>query len=364
MKLITARKRIIVPTVSLSKVPIILIIFLLILTNSCQKDQEVSRGTKDLLAKNSMPKELAGTSKNLANKSITIAGPIVLNNQSNLIIRGDSINGGTQACITLNNCTNIRITNCKLVNSNSVGIYVGNSSNIRIDSNYIANVSTGVFAASSKTIQVEFNQMQNMRGPYPKGSFVQFVNVNGSYNRVEFNKLENISGSSNPKDAISMYKSNGLSTDPIYIIGNWIRGGGPGITGSGITLGVGGGSYQIASDNILVNTGYIGMQVAGGTNIQIINNSIASDPFPWSHLGISCGNYSGLPGNDITISGNKVKWLSAYPADLQYYPGNTRIEFDGSFQQGTSMPIGWNTNEFGANISPTSLLPAVIITNK
>jgi len=364
MRLKIAGKIIKVPLATLRKVSIIFIFFILILTNSCRKDQEVSGGSKDLLAKNSIPMKLAGTSKNLAIQTITVVGPIVLNNQSNLIIRGDSINGGTQACITLNNCTNIRITNCRLVNSNSVGIYVGNSSNIKIDSNYIANVSTGVFAITSKTIQVEYNQMQNMRGPYPKGAFVQFDNVNGSYNRVEFNKLENISGSSNPEDAISVYKSNGLATDPIYIIGNWIRGGGPSTTGSGITLGDGGGSYQIASDNILVNTGYIGIQVAGGTNIQIINNSIYSDPFPWSHLGIGSGNYSGLPSNNITIAGNKVKWVSANPADLQYYPGKTSIELDGTFQQGSTMPSGWNTNVFGANISPTSLLPAVIIINK
>ncbi len=324
-----------------------------ILFSSCQKDIGIVSGTNNSSVQRVSVVKSIDLSQTLAVKPATLVGPLVLSGKSNLVIRGDSINGGSQPCITLINCNNIRITNCKLVNSSLVGINLNNCTMIRIDSNYISHVSTGVYALNCKSIQVEYNQMQNMQGPYPKGAFVQFDNVTGSYNRVEFNKLENILGASVPEDAISMYQSSGLSTDPIYIIGNWIRGGGPSKTGGGIMLGDGGGSYQIAEYNILVNPGQYGMAVSGGTNMQILNNQIFSIAEPFSNVGLYYWNQSGLPSSAITISGNKVKFLS----------GLLGGENDSWIGPGNSTPTGWSTNIFGANLS-SSILPSVLITNR
>ncbi|MDB5136828.1 MAG: hypothetical protein JWP37_3431 [Mucilaginibacter sp.] len=216
--------------------------------------------------------------------------------------------------------------------------------NILIDSNYIGNVATGVYAYQSQTIQVKSNQMKNMTGPLWRGQFVQFNSVTGGGNVVGYNKCENIQGESNCEDGISIYNSSGLSTDPINIIGNWLRGGGPSTTGSGITLGDQGGSYIVAQNNIIVNTGYIGMHVAGGTNIQMLNNTIYSGAFAWSHLGLGSGNYSGKVSSNITISGNKVNWN---PINIYY-------------QAGSVMPTGWGTNVSNAAIS-ASVLPTTLI---
>jgi len=158
--------------------------------------------------------------------SLTVVSPISLTGVSNITIRGDSINGGTVPCISLSNCTNITITHCKLINSTTTGVNLSNCVNILVDSSYISNVSSGVYAINCQTIQVVANQMLNMVGPYPRGQFVQFNAVSGAGNSVINNKCENIMGSSYPEDAISMYKTNGTAASPVTITGNWIRGGG------------------------------------------------------------------------------------------------------------------------------------------
>lgn len=56
------------------------------------------------------------------------------------------------------------------------------------------------------------------------------------------------------RDAINLYKSNGIAGDPIQVIGNRIRGGGPSTSGGGIMTGDQGGSYILVSI-ILVNPG-------------------------------------------------------------------------------------------------------------
>jgi len=289
-----------------------------------------------------------------------IVAPINLYNKSNVTISYDSIAGGSTACIQLINCTNVHITHCRLGNSKSFGILIGNSSNILVDSCYISKTATGILALSCPKgmIRIQYNQLQNMQGPFPQGASIQFSGVGGPYNRVQFNKIQNVVGQSHPEDAISIYKSNGLATDPICVINNNVQGGGPSTTGTGIILGDGGGSNQTAQNNSVVNSGAMGMQVAGGTHIQISNNKIYSAAFAWSHMGLGCGNYSGAPSNNITISGNQVNWLSGNPKD-QINGAKTRV-MNSSYQAGTPMPIGWLTNVLGAAIN-TSIIPVPLL---
>ena len=290
------------------------------------------------------------------------SAPLVIYEKYNLTINGDSINGGSSTCISIINCANIHITHCKLQNSSAFGIFITNSTNVLVDSTDILNVGTGIAASgcAGGGIRVQYNQIENMMGPFPKGSSIQFNKVGGPYNRIMYNNIQNITGESNPEDAISLYQSNGVVGDMILVLGNKIRGGGPSSTGSGINLGDGGGSYECALNNTLVNTGYIGIQITGGTNIQAQNNTIYSDPFPWSHLGLGYGNFSGLPSNNITISGNKIKWLAGKASDLVNYPGKTYIEQDESYQAGATQPTGWSTNVVNASINST-ILPTTLV---
>lgn len=273
------------------------------------------------------------------------SGPIVLSGTHDKVIRGIAT-----ASISLYNCYNITIVNCKIGPNKLTGIQTSQCTNIKIDSCYIANVSTGVYAVDSKSISVTNCQAKNMQGPYPKGAFVQFDNVSGANCRVSFNKFENVLGQSYPEDAISMYKSNGLVNDPILIESNWIRGGGPSITGGGIMLGDNGGSNITAKNNILVDPGQYGMAVSGGTNMSIINNTIYAKAQSFTNVGLYYWNQSGLPSSNITISGNKVNFTSQ-----KWGVNNTYLG------PGNAIPTGWSTNILNAKIS-ASVLPSSIIT--
>ncbi len=301
------------------------------------------------------------TSTNLK-RNYVYSAPLVIYEKYNLTINGDSINGGSNTCISIINCANIHITHCKLQNSSAFGIFITNSTNVLVDSTDISKVGTGIAASgcAGGGIRVQYNQIENMMGPFPKGSSIQFNKVGGPYNRIMYNNIQNVTGQSNPEDAISLYQSNGEAGDMIFVIGNNIRGGGPSTTGSGINLGDGGGSYQCALNNTLVNTGYLGIQITGGTNIQAQNNTIYSDPFPWSHLGMGYGNFSGLPSSNITMSGNKIKWLAGKASDLVNYPGKTYIEQDAMYHTGATQPTGWTTNVVNANLNST-ILPSTIV---
>lgn len=281
---------------------------------------------------------------------VKYASRIYLTGAHNLTISGDSINGGTAPCITLVNCSNIKIAHCKLGNSSNLGIYITGCTSIMIDSNYVTNVSTGVYAVNCKSVEVEYNQMKNMKGPFPRGAFVQFDNVSGTYNRVSHNRFENILGSSNPEDAISMYKSSGTSADPIYIVDNWIRGGGPSKTGGGIMLGDSGGSYQIAEYNTLVNPGQYGMAVSGGTNMQMFGNKIYSQSQSFSNVGLYYWNQSGQASYSVNISSNRVNFTSGMYGLNNFYLGS-----------GSTTPAGWNTNYYDKTLT-ASILPNTIIT--
>jgi hypothetical protein len=321
---------------------------------SCQKDSSLNSATNiSIPATSDTLKSLAAAplaTVTLAS-SYRVVGPIYLAYAHDLTISGDYINGGSSPCIYLVNCYNIHITRSKLVNSSNVGVSLYNCTNIVVDSCYIANVSTGVYANSCRQIQVKANDMLNMMGPMPRGQFVQFNNVNGTGNRISNNHLQNIMGQSRTEDGINIYKSNGTAADPIYIMANWIVGGGPSTTGGGINLGEQGGSYQVASYNTLVNPGQYGMCVSGGSNIHVLSNNIYSQSQWFSNVGIYYWNQSKLPSSAITVSGNKVNFMSGKLGGISnnYFIG-----------PGNPTPSGWNTNVWGASIS-ASILPATII---
>ena len=285
---------------------------------------------------------ITGTTTNI---SFTTSAPVTLYGQHDMIISGIATSR-----ISLFNCYNITIKNCKIgPNATLSGINLQQCTNISIDSCYLYNVSTGIFATGGKTISVTNCQAKNMLGPFPQGQFVQFKNVSGGGNRVSFNKFENILGASDTEDAISMYACNGLSTDPIVIESNWIRGGGPSLSGGGIMLGDGGGSNMIAKNNILVDPGQYGMAVSGGTYMCIINNTIYAKSQSFTNVGVYYQNYSGPPSTNIRIAKNAVNYTNS-----KNVLNNTLLGTD------DPAPIGWNTNIYSSGLDET-ILPASIV---
>ena len=295
-----------------------------------------------------------------ANKSIVsgITSPIKIQNKSNFTIERDTITGNSSPCILLINCTNVRITHCKLVDSKDIGIRLEGCSNILIDSNEIGHVKAGVFAIECPAgqIRVMYNQMKNMIGPFPQADFIQFDQVSGGYNRICYNKLENFAGQSNAEDGINLYKSNGLPNDPIVVGYNWIRGGGPSVTGAGITVGDGGGSYQRIIGNIVVNSGYGGIQVAGGTYIQISSNVIYGKSQPWSGFGLASSNYSGTPASHNTVSENSVNWFAGVMGGAK----RDTVYKTGTGANANPVPAAWKTNsvekQLGENVLPVKII--------
>jgi len=286
------------------------------------------------------------------NPPYVASGVINLNGAHDITISGKSITGGSVPAITLTNCYNIHITENKLYNSTAPGIYLYNCKNIKINYNYITNVSTGVYAQQSSAggIVVNRNQFLNMKGPFPRGQFVQFNNINGINNSISYNRGENILGQSNPEDAISLYQSHGTAESPIAIVGNWIRGGGPSASGGGIMLGDSGGSYLMASGNILVNPGQYGMAISGGDHNSITNNTVYGVSQAFTNIGLFVDCIGGHAITNSTVSNNRINFFNA-----------SHVMNNAWLAPGVQMPAGWNNNSLGVNIS-ANVLPKVIIT--
>ena len=211
------------------------------------------------------------------------------------------------------------------------------------------NVSSGIVADICKGIKVIYNEVKNVQGPMPRGQMVQFGNVNGTGNRISYNVGENITGQSFPEDEISLYMSNGTPEDPIMVIGNWIRGGGPSTSGGGIMSGDNGGSYIIVQDNILVNPGQYGITLSSGNHIIIRNNLIFSEQKPYSNIGLSAYKQYDIVTNSNTIMNNEVNFINKDGIlNCLWNAGNC-----GDI-------IGWETNIHNSNLN-ASILPAKII---
>lgn len=323
------------------------------LISSCQKD---SVAPTTATAQPSLSINNAAMTQSLSAAVYTTSKPISYTGKNNITISGLSITAGSAPAITLKNCINVHITASRFINAtgvNGVGVWLYNCTNVTIDYCYFNNVSSGIFASQSTGVYVANNQMKNMQGPMPRGQFVQFSGCYGPGNKIMSNRFENIMGSSNPEDAINIYQSKGTASDPITISGNWIRGGGPSSTGGGINLGDGGGSYQTADNNILVNPGQYGIAISAGTVMSILSNRIYGAKASFTNVGTFAWNqYSSTSGcSIITVSGNQINFTAA--------GGYQNPSWDGG---NCGQISGWSNNTWGATNITAAILPATIIT--
>ena len=279
----------------------------------------------------------------------TTSAPLVLNGKSNITISNLQITNPTGNCISLTNCSNIIIENCKLGPSKGEGVSIGNSQNITVRNNSMESIRTGVYAGESTGIKVEYNDVKNVVGPMPRGQMVQLDKVNGAGISISYNVCENIVGQSAPEDVVSMYLSSGTASDPIKVVGNWIRGGGPSASGGGIMSGDAGGSYIIVENNILVNPGQYGLSISGGHDIVVRNNKVYSAQFAFTNIGIFAWNQYSSQSYSNTISNNQVNFKNKSGA------------LNNLWDAGNMGAItGWSTNAYNSNLT-ASVLPAVII---
>ncbi|NDP20091.1 MAG: right-handed parallel beta-helix repeat-containing protein [Paludibacter sp.] len=278
-----------------------------------------------------------------------ISAPIVWNGENDKIISYLEISNQTGNSITLSNCSNITIKYCKLGPSKGEGVSLENCKNITIVNCTMESVRTGVYALSSNGVKVEYNDFLNIKGPMPRGQMVQFNNVSGADNSISFNVAENIAGQSATEDVISLYMSNGTELSPIKVAGNWIRGGGPSVSGGGIMTGDNGGSYVLVENNILVNPGQYGLSIAGGHHITIRNNKVYSKKFAFTNVGLVAWNQYSFASNSNTIMNNEINYTNKDGViNNMWNAGN----------MGTV--TGWDTNVNSPNLN-ASILPTTII---
>lgn len=287
----------------------------------------------------------------------TVSGPIKL--QSNHTYQYLTIDLKNQATVAMSGSgiQNVIIKHCRILNATGFGINIYGGSNILIDSNYFNMVGFPVYLQKCSNQRVTNNQCLNLNDVGNLGSyfahFIQFDKCNGGGQKMNYNRIENEAGiAQKPHDLYSVYQSNGLPGDSIQIIGNWARGGqralnaqkDNGACGIGLMDGIG--SYQVCRGNILVNTGYAGIQPIGkGIGLKIDHNIIFSSQTPVSLVGLSYQlNGSGYVGY------NQINWTTSTGKKLDTWSS-------------VAPPTGWNTNILQAAITP-AVLPAQIITFK
>lgn len=233
--------------------------------------------------------------------------------KKDIVIDGLEISSsGNEICIALYNCENVVIKNSKFGPSpRARAIHLEKCKNVTITDCTFENVQTGLRAASSQGIKFEYNDVTNligtMKGSSELGIMAQFIEVSGTGNSISYNVCENLPGESSTEDIISVWMSNGTSGSPIWVRGNWIRGGGTSDSGGGILIGDGGGSYQIAEDNILVDPGQYGIGIAGGNNMILRNNKVFAKKQYFTNVGMSiCNWYENEtgPSHTITVENN------------------------------------------------------------
>lgn len=235
---------------------------------------------------------------------------LVINGKNGVTINNQQFTNPEGDCIQIINSMNITIKENIIRNCGGEGIAMENSTNVAILANQIEEVRTGVLALTSTAIRVENNSFKNVKGPMPRGQFVQFNNVRGGGNRINSNRGVNVKGQSNPEDMISLFDSCGTALDPIQVKGNTLEGGGPSKSGAGITTGDNGGCYIRVKDNVLINPGNVGIAIAGGHNIEVLHNTVYSQQTDVSNVGIYVWNVASPECHSHTVRDNMVKWTN------------------------------------------------------
>ena len=287
--------------------------------------------------------------------AVYTASPVLsYNGAHDFDIVGDSIYCGSSRGIVLNNCYNVNIRNCRFQHctTGNGAIYLYNCNNITINNCYFDDVVKGVnIMYCTGYIKVTFNRFSHVSdksaSPNPRNSqAIQFNNSTGAGMEACRNFIYTDPLDLGTGDLINVYKSSGISTSPIRVDSNKIRGGGTDTPGyAAIVLGDLGGDYQQAKYNIVCNSGYVGMQVQGGNHINMSNNTIYGAQTVISHLGLGYGNFSGTTSSDITMQYNSVNWTD-----------KTGVK-QNMFYHGSVQPTGWTTNIQNSPAVNDAILP-------
>lgn len=190
-------------------------------------------------------------------------------------------------------------------------IMILNAENIEVRDNYFEKVASSIrFRGCNGPLKVLENIALNSGR-----NFFQCDNCNGANIKINDNSMERTAayGDAVLEDWINIYKSKGSSSSWIEVKHNRARGHSNSPSGSMLILGDEGGEYQRAENNIGVNPGQVGIGLAGGHDMQVINNNrMFSQQWTYSNAGFY-SRPDATPCSDHTFPTspvqNKADWI-------------------------------------------------------
>jgi hypothetical protein len=272
-----------------------------------------------------------------------VAGPIVIDGQSGILVATQNIYNVSGPCVIIRNSNNIRVAYNQLFDcgkyyggADGVIVKIDNSSGVEIDHNFFTNggpnsaaivgyhnsalsihhnqffnISGGVMLWYGTSQSVVSNRFQNIRprAGTPSG-FVSMVKASGPYNTIACN-----TGRNDPAvvqqtgDLINIYESNGTAESPISVYGNRLYAtgtnlSGPGLASAGIQTGDGSFSSHIKVflNQIVDMPAAIG--VSGGDTIEVSYNRVsARNRAGLFTSGLAAVNFYGTPNESWTKPG-------------------------------------------------------------
>jgi hypothetical protein len=241
--------------------------------------------------------------------------------------------------ISLSNCHDLVIQNKTFrdLGANVIAIRLDNCTNVTIRSVDFINVAEGVYARNSRNIRVIDARYSNILGPHlrdghNRGNFVQFDGVVGGL--IDHNKGKG----GDTEDVVSLYRSSSVIVEDNQFEGtNWTSS-----SGSGIAIGDGGGSWNIARRNKLLNIGQVGIFIAGGTSNRIESNIIYGAPRLYSNVGMYVWN-QGTTCIGAAVVNNHVRFWKANGTFSPWWHG------------GGCGTLNYTGNNYSTGIDPATL---------
>lgn len=228
--------------------------------------------------------------------------------------------------ITIENSLIAEISNERFGESRNNAIEIESSTNVSIRSNVIVEVHSDIEQRSgdrgnraifvegtSSNITIDSNRFSNAGR-----NAVQFSRVRDATGIVITNNVIEGRGrwDSDYEDMINLFSTSGTAGDPIRIAGNTLRNGGPSTSGTGIIVGDGNtasGATQhvVVEDNVLIDPGHVGINLAGGNSISVLGNVIlGTGPVPHdTTVGMSINHFGySVECRDHVVAENLV-WM-------------------------------------------------------
>lgn len=262
---------------------------------------------------------------------------------------------GIGAGIQISDSENVGVQNCAFVDlfeSGSggvvpqIGVEVHQTTGMEVEGCLFEFVSTGLHAVSSRKVVFRRNMVFNILGPYPRGQAVQFSQVTGGDNRIAENYVRNEAGISAPQDCINLFESSGAPESPIRVENNLLLGDpknenqGQGSSGSGIMAGDGGGAFQLVRKNRMDSPGQVGIGVAGGDQIVVVDNLVRGEAVGVSNVGISVWSQYPRKAGKVLVSSNTIGWKNKNFRSNNFWQGKAKFGSPWEFSE-----VRWVDNQ-------------------